>query len=696
MAKKRYKKAVKSAVKPAKDKNVREESGQIAEQVTDTKGIKIAPEVWYGAIVFAAAFLLFARTIPFGMVYCDDDTMIVQDYEFNKDLSNITTAFEKSFFDSEDLYYRPILRLTFIMDANIGGKDPSVYRFTNAAIHAVSSLLFFIFLLKLKYGRNTALLISLFFVVHPLISPAVTWISGRNDTLLTMFMLLSFITYIIYHEERRKNQRSIYLLIHLVSFVIALFTKEAAASLPLMIILYIKLFRKEKFLTSNNIKMLVLWGLLGITWFLIRQSVLTGRGELDQMVEFFSNALASNYPTVPAVIGKIFLPVRMSGLSNFEAVSIISGLAGITAITALTFINKKTDKGRILFGALWFLLFISPTLIARIKDFDFDYAEHRVYLPLMGMLIIIIEILRANKINFKKTASVAAAGTITAVFAVITLFYQGYFTDAHAFWGRFIELYPDKTRGYIGVGKQAFIHDSMDKVIDIMKRGIEVKPDYRFWYANLSSAYIRKNDYKLAEKYAYAALQLDSLHPEANYNYAISLMANGKIDRAVVQFEKALAVKPDNPNLLLRYGEALTLKGRYSEAEMVLTEAARLAPQSPEVFVKLGNLYQVLNRPEEAEQAFARASQLNPNNVKMFLNLGTKHAQKNEYEQAEKLWLKAYSINPKMPEVLVNLTMLYHMKGDIQKAEKFGSEALENGGKLPPQILQALGISSGQ
>lgn len=690
MAKKNYKRTVQNKQEQP-IKQISKQEQKLASPKAKNGDMKISITVWYALAVFAVAVLLFARTIPFGMVYCDDDTMIVDDYAFNQDLSNISEAFKQSFFNANDLYYRPILRLTLILDANIGGENPAIYRTTNVAIHAISSLLFFIFLLKLKYEKNTALLISLIFTVHPLISPAVSWISGRNDTLLALFMLFSFIAYINFHENK-KSTRWLSFGLHILTFIIALFTKEVAAALPLMILLYIKYFCREKLLSQQNILTTIIWAVIGLIWFLIRQSVLTGRGEANQLFSFFTEALASNYPTIPAVIGKMLLPVRMSGLSNFEAITIISGLAGIAAIVSLTIINKKTDKGRIIFGSFWFLLFISPTLIARIKDFDFDYAEHRVYLPMMGILLIVLEIFRAYRVDFKKVRNIAIAGAITAVFVVITFQYEGYFVGPHAFWGRFVELYPDKTRGYIGLGKQAFINDSMEKVIEIMKQGMAIKADYRFWYANLSSAYIRLNNFVEAEKYAAVTLKLDPEHPEGNYNYAIALMANGKIDQAIPALENAIRYKPDNPKLFVQLGEAYAKKGKYQDAELAIQEAIRLAPNAVEPYMNLANIYGRMNRQQDMDRAFATATQINPNNVKLYLNIGTIYAKQNRYDKAEEMWTTAYKLDSRIPETLMNLTMLYKLKGDMKTARKYGMEALQNGGKLPPELMMQLGL----
>ena len=66
--------------------------------------------------------------------------------------------------------------------------------------------------------------------------------------------------------------------------------------------------------------------------------------------------------------------------------------------------SKSIDKNKVYFGFLWFLLLVFPTLLIRIiyvEDF-FDYAEHRAYLVMIGLIIVILEILRANKVNFKK------------------------------------------------------------------------------------------------------------------------------------------------------------------------------------------------------------------------------------------------------------------------------------------------------
>src|SRR5437879_296672 len=79
-----------------------------------------------------------------------------------------------------------------------------------------------------------AFLSALIFVVHPVLTQAVVWIPGRNDSLLAVFGLLSILCFIKYAEEGKLSQ----LLLHFLFLIISLLTKETAISIPLICIAY--------------------------------------------------------------------------------------------------------------------------------------------------------------------------------------------------------------------------------------------------------------------------------------------------------------------------------------------------------------------------------------------------------------------------------------------------------------------------
>ena len=68
-----------------------------------------------------AILLIFGQTIFFGLTYSDDDYYILTQAEFNTKITNVSAAFTKGY---ADIYYRPIVVLSFMVNNWIAGTAP--------------------------------------------------------------------------------------------------------------------------------------------------------------------------------------------------------------------------------------------------------------------------------------------------------------------------------------------------------------------------------------------------------------------------------------------------------------------------------------------------------------------------------------------------------------------------------------------
>jgi protein O-mannosyl-transferase len=134
--------------------------------------------------------------------------------------------------------YRPMYNMVFSLNNQIGGLNPLPYHLTNLMFHIGVCFLVYLLVLilfdKYKEKNKTAILAAVFFTILPSHSEAVIWISAIGDPMATFFYLLSFYLYILF----RKKQNFTALLISIVSFVLALLTKEIAITLPLLIVVW--------------------------------------------------------------------------------------------------------------------------------------------------------------------------------------------------------------------------------------------------------------------------------------------------------------------------------------------------------------------------------------------------------------------------------------------------------------------------
>src|SRR3989339_449621 len=195
-------------------------------------------------LIILIGTVVYAQTLFFGFSGLDDRVLILENHNIIKTFANAAKIFQSDpYLRSAPVdQYRPIHVLSFMLEAQLGGKEPLVYHFSNLLTHLLGACLVFILLLRLGYKRELSFIFAALFTAHPALSQAVAWIPGRNDSQLAIFVLLSFLCFAEFLEKRR-----LYLYIaHLLFFILALLTKETAVGLALICPLYVWLIAKEK------------------------------------------------------------------------------------------------------------------------------------------------------------------------------------------------------------------------------------------------------------------------------------------------------------------------------------------------------------------------------------------------------------------------------------------------------------------
>ncbi|MBU4536866.1 glycosyltransferase family 39 protein, partial [Patescibacteria group bacterium] len=187
---------------------------------------KIFSKPWLPFMVIAVlGFLIYSQTLFFDFTYLDDNTLILDNQSFLSNPLNVFEAFRTDvfhIFNHSAFYYRPILTISFMFDYQIGGVNPFVYHFSNLIFHILAVCLLFVFLRKINYKKDISFLFSLLYLSHPVLTQAVAWIPGRNDSLVTIFILASFVCFI--HFLNRNQTK--YFIFHLLFFTLDIFTKE--------------------------------------------------------------------------------------------------------------------------------------------------------------------------------------------------------------------------------------------------------------------------------------------------------------------------------------------------------------------------------------------------------------------------------------------------------------------------------------
>jgi tetratricopeptide (TPR) repeat protein len=137
---------------------------------------------------------------------------------------------------------------------------------------------------------------------------------------------------------------------------------------------------------------------------------------------------------------------------------------------------------------------------------------------------------------------------------------------------------------------------------------------------------------------------------------------------AQVEFEKANALQPENPDILFNLGQAYLRAGDFYKAELVLKRAQTLNPDSPEILAILAQVYTDQSRPVDALELLARAHKLAPENTDIIFSLARASMAQNYFEDAIPLLESGIKLAPGRPDLQAALGESYFMSGRTEKA----------------------------
>lgn len=165
-------------------------------------------------------------------------------------LTDFLSLFTNRFFDIPSFsrhYYRPIVSVTFAIDYLFWGLNPFGYQLTNVLLQiSISVAIFFFLVIVWDFGQVPSFLSSLLFSIHPLMINNPFIPSRRQDMLVLLFFLLTFIFLDKYFSSDKKT----YLTISVIMFLLALGSKENGIILLTLLypVIAIKKFKPKKIL----------------------------------------------------------------------------------------------------------------------------------------------------------------------------------------------------------------------------------------------------------------------------------------------------------------------------------------------------------------------------------------------------------------------------------------------------------------
>ena len=122
-----------------------------------------------------------------------------------------------------DHFFRPLVYLSYAMDAQWAHGVPALWRLAALAIHLANAALVYMLCCKLRFGAAAATCGALMFALHGSRPEAVTWVAARFDLLAVLFGLVCLIAAL------RSR-----MMVASVALIGAALSKESAFAIPLL------------------------------------------------------------------------------------------------------------------------------------------------------------------------------------------------------------------------------------------------------------------------------------------------------------------------------------------------------------------------------------------------------------------------------------------------------------------------------
>ncbi|HNW89934.1 MAG TPA: glycosyltransferase family 39 protein [Bacteroidales bacterium] len=479
-----------------------------------------------------------------------DDEQFIQQNKYVHDL-NISKIYSSSVTEGAMLnsnFYRPNQQLLFALIYQIWGDNPVPYHLISILLHIINSFLLFLMLRQLGFLQLSAFFGAALYLIHPVHTEAVSYISGAADPLGTCFLLTGIFCFVkgVLINQKQLNSQPKWMILAGVLFLFALFTKEnMVVFLPIIVILLIWFVITKKIKSIKPLlKYMLVFTVIAGLYILLKFTVfnfssfkgLTGEENI------YTQKLSVRLITFLSILieyGKmIFFPLDLNYEKPYTAYTDFfneKSWFGILLFIVMVFVIVKHKKlPNTFLGMSIFFIGLGP--YTGIIPLNAMFLEHWLYIPMIGVTILFATLIN-YVINKKKTFYLVIPLIVVFIFLGFRTF------SRNTEWADIEKFYLNELK--------------------YTNSSIRI-------YNNLGMYYADKNKPNKAISYYKKAVATDDRYPQPHHNIGNIYLSQGAINEAINEFYLALMIDPNFIYSLNKLYEIYKKTGREDKAQNIL------------------------------------------------------------------------------------------------------------------------------
>ncbi|MCA9405626.1 MAG: tetratricopeptide repeat protein [Candidatus Omnitrophica bacterium] len=495
---------------------------------------------------------------------------------------------------------------TFALNYAVHKLDVTGYHWVNLWLHISAAVtVFWLTRMIVSLSRQCDLwktpekfwmsfLTALIFLLHPIQTEVVNYISQRS---VCLGALLYILTVCLYIKGRLGGRFSILCFSgSVLCLLLGMLTHSMVFTLPLMIFLIEGIFFKSFMKKEGKGRFFGYALVMFLLTFLFALSRSGGMNALSPVMsqshEGDQITWMSYLLTQIEVVGTYLKMFVWPFGQNFDydvpmTVSIFSVRIGIVLLlgTAIIFmvLRQLQSKDFLLISVSWFFLGLWGG--SGIHPQEVVMAEHRLYLSVIGLAMLLTILLFQYIVN-KRLRTVVII-ILLAGFSFLTIQRNRIWKDDFSLWSDVVKKSPNKSRGYV----------------------------------NLAVAHMDRNDHQKAVEYLYKAIEMNPRNLDAYTRLGLISLAQENFDQAKANFEKAVAIDSTRAFPFNNLGVVYLLEKEYYKAEEAFNQALVNKPSLLEPRLNLIRIYKARKEYDKALNQYKRLAILYPDNRQVLSGL---------------------------------------------------------------------------